>query len=208
MCQWLMAKYYDRIMHDAEEKGLGEWRGALLKTLQGDVLELGAGTGANLAFYPDNLNHLYLLEPSVHMRKHLKTRLENYAGLPLEILSDNAETISLADASVDAVVSTLVLCSVTNLDKALSEIYRVLKPGGHFYFIEHVAATNNPNRYKWQRRLDFIWKYLASGCRVTRDTETAIKRAGFQIESIERQSIRGVPPIVRPSIRGIAVKCA
>lgn len=207
MCQWLMAKYYDKIMQDAEEKGLRGWRKALLQNLSGDVLEIGSGTGANLEFYPPALKKLFLLEPGVYMRDQLKEKIQHYQQLDIELLSDSAETISLPDASIDAVVGTLVLCSVNDIDKALSEIYRVLRPGGAFYFIEHVAATENSQRYKWQRRLNFIWKLVTSGCQVIRETEKAIEQAGFKIINIERQSIRGVPPIVRPSIRGVAVKC-
>lgn len=112
--------------------------------------------------------------------------------------------LSLADASFDTVVCTLVLCSVNNLEKALSEIYRILRPQGKIIFIEHVAAINNLKRYQWQRRLEFLWKHIADGCHITRSTEDAIIKAGFQIVEINRQSMRGVPPITRPSIRGVA----
>ncbi|MDP3705846.1 MAG: methyltransferase domain-containing protein [Legionellaceae bacterium] len=206
MCQWLMAKIYDNIMQDAEDRGLRDWRQQLLQNASGDVLELGCGTGANLEFYPDTVKRLVLIEPSVHMRKKLQTKLSSGKHANIELLNDKAECISLPDASFDAVVCTLVLCSVNHLEKTLSEIHRILRPQGKLFFIEHVAATNNMTRYKWQRRFAFLWKCIAAGCHITRHTENAIAEAGFNILEIERQSMRGVPTIVRPSIRGIAMK--
>lgn len=206
MCQWLMAKVYDNIMQDAEAKGLRNWRQQLLQTISGDVLELGSGTGANLEFYPDTVKRIVIIEPSVHMRKKLQAKISGIKYANIELLNDTAESISLPDASFDAVVCTLVLCSVKHLEKTLSEIHRVLRPQGKLFFIEHVAATHNIKRYKWQLRLAFLWKFIAAGCHITRRTEDAIAQAGFKIVEIERQSMRGVPKIVRPSIRGVAIK--
>jgi ubiquinone/menaquinone biosynthesis C-methylase UbiE len=206
MYQWLWSKFYDKIMRDAEEKGLRDWRQTLLKNASGNVLELGSGTGANLEFYPSTLNRLVLTEPSHYMAQKLKAKISNYNLNNVEVLNDKAECLSLSDASFDTVICTLVLCSVKNLDQALSEIYRILRPQGKLIFIEHVAAVNNPARQRWQRRLNFLWKHIADGCHTTRSTEEAIIKTGFEILEINRQSMRGVPPIVRPSIRGIAIK--
>jgi ubiquinone/menaquinone biosynthesis C-methylase UbiE len=145
---------------DAEDKGLREWRRLLLQNLSGEVLELGCGTGANLEFYPNTVNRLVLIEPSVHMRQKLKGKLSCCKCSQVEILSDKAECISLADASVDAVICTLVLCSVNHLEQTLSEMHRVLRLQGKLFFIEHVAADNNTKRYKWQCRLAFLWKHI------------------------------------------------
>lgn len=206
MCQWLMAKFYDKIMQEAEDKGLREWRQVLLQDVSGDVLELGSGTGANLEFYPDAVKRLILVEPNNTMRKQLEEKVSGCKRTNIEILNDKGEHLSLADASVDVVVCTLVLCSVKHLEKALSEIHRVLRPQGKLIFIEHVAATNNIKRYRWQRRLAFLWKMMMAGCHITRQTEDAIAQAGFKLMDVQRQSMRGVPAIVRPSIRGVAVK--
>lgn len=206
MCQWVMAKFYDKIMREAEDKGLRDWRQLLLQNVSGDVLELGCGTGANLTFYPDTLTRLLLVEPNATMRKQLREKISKGNQASIEILSDKAEHLSLPDASVDAVVCTLVLCSVKDLAKSLAEIHRVLRPQGKLIFIEHVAATNNMKRYKWQRRLAFLWKCIAGGCHITRHTEEAMTQAGFKLIEVQRQSMRGVPAIVRPSIRGVAVR--
>lgn len=206
MYQWLLSKLYDNIMKDAEDKGLREWRRTLLSNVAGEVLELGCGTGANLDFYPSTIKRLVLVEPNIYMTQRLKEKLFSYQIQPIEILNDKAECLSLPDESFDVVVCTLVLCSVNHLEKTLSEVHRVLKPQGQFIFIEHIAAVNNLQRYRWQRRLEFLWKHIAGGCILTRCTEDAILKSGFKMIDINRQSMRGVPPIVRPSIRGVALK--
>lgn len=206
MFSWLMAKFYDKILADAEEKCLREWRSLLLKDLSGEVLELGCGTGANLEFYPPNIKNLVLAEPDQNMQIQLSKKLLQFPNLKTKVLDYNGETFDLPDNSLDAVISTLVLCTVKNPKKILSEIHRVLKPEGKLIFIEHVIAKNNPSRLKWQQRLEPIWKIVACGCHLTRDTESEIELAGFKYVEITRQSMRGVPPIVRPSIHGVAVK--
>jgi ubiquinone/menaquinone biosynthesis C-methylase UbiE len=201
-----MAKLYDCIMRDAEEKGLRDWRQQLLHDISGDVLELGCGTGANLEFYPETVKRLVLAEPSAPMRKKVQAKILRDKQLTVQLLHDHAEQLSLPAASFDAVVCTLVLCSVKNLEKTLAEIHRVLKPSGQLFFIEHVAASHHTKRYIWQCRFAFLWQLIAGGCHITRHTEDAIIQAGFKVITIERQSMRGVPKIVRPSIRGVAIK--
>jgi ubiquinone/menaquinone biosynthesis C-methylase UbiE len=202
----LMAKFYDKIMADAEEKCLRNWRAYLLQDLSGDVLELGCGTGANLEFYPAPVKHLVFAEPDLHMRQKFEIKLPQYQHLNITVLDYSGMTIPVPNNSFDAVVSTLVLCSVQNQQQMLSEIYRILKPQGKLVFIEHVAAVNNPGRLKWQKRLEPFWKIIACGCHLTCNTEQNIIQAGFQLSEITRQSMQGVPAIVRPSIRGIAFK--
>ncbi|HLF66585.1 MAG TPA: class I SAM-dependent methyltransferase [Gammaproteobacteria bacterium] len=206
MLSWLMAKYYDAMLRDAEEKCLHDWRKGLLTDVQGDIIELGCGTGANLAFYPATVNHLVLAEPSAPMRQQLNLKLAAYPHLPVFMVDYSAESIPVADESFDAVVSTLLLCTVKDPKLALTEIHRILKPQGKLLFIEHVAATHQTNRLKWQRRIEPFWKILQCGCHLTRDTEKNILQAGFKFEKINRQSMRGVPGIVRPSIYGEARK--
>lgn len=205
---WLMAQIYDRSMQDAETKCLHDWRLSLLGNLSGKVLEIGCGTGLNLEYYPDTVTQLTLLEPDANMRKklHEKINVRKNSNIKIEILDYAAESISLPNDSYDAVVSTLVLCSVKNQNKVLTEVHRILHPGGKFVFIEHIAATNKPDRLKWQRRLEPLWKIIACNCHLTRPTEKAITQAGFSFDEITHQSMRGVPAIARPSIKGIAVK--
>jgi ubiquinone/menaquinone biosynthesis C-methylase UbiE len=140
------------------------------------------------------------------MRRKLDAAVRSNKRASAEILDASLPTLPLEDDSCDAVVSILVLCSVPDLDRSLAEIHRVLRPGGRLAFLEHVAAENRPGRYKWQRRLEPFWKWFAGGCHLTRRTEDAIRRAGFEVESLRRESIRKAHPLVRPSIRGIARK--
>lgn len=203
---WVMAKIYDKTMQDAEAKCLGEWRSVLLGDLSGTVVEIGSGTGLNLEYYPNGIDQLILVEPDANMRTILSQKLAFKSSVSAKIIECAAESIPLPNESVDAVVSTLVLCSVNNQSQVLSEINRILRPKGKLIFIEHVAADKNLSRYKWQRWLEPIWKTIACGCRLTQQTESSIINAGFEFEEISRQSIRGVPPIVRPSIKGIAIK--
>ena len=206
LLSWLMAKYYDRIMQDAEERCLQDWRKTLLSNATGAVLEIGPGTGVNLSYYPNTITSLTLLEPEKYMADQLKLKLLKEAPYPIDLLTGHAESIPFPDATFNTVISTLVLCSVQNPEKSLAELKRVLTPGGKLIFIEHVAAVEQSPRLKWQRRLQPIWKKVAMNCHITRPTEQLLIQAGFIIQEIDRQSICGVPPIVRPSIRGIAVK--
>lgn len=204
---WLMAAIYDRFMRGAEEACLDRWRSELLRDVGDEVLEVGAGTGVNLRHYPATVRRLVLAEPDRHMRRRLLSRCGGIPGrLPAEVWDEPLEGLPVAPGSFDAVVSTLVLCSVPDLHAALAEIFRVLRPGGRFVFLEHVAADGSRKRLKWQRRVEPVWRLLAGDCHLTRRTEEAIIAAGFEIEHIRRESIRKAMPLIRPSIRGVARK--
>lgn len=198
---WLMAKIYDGFMSGPETACLGGWRRELLTGVTGRVLEVGAGTGANLPHYPEGSVDLTLTEPDPHMAELLAPRA---AARGARVLPDALGSLSLPDASVDTVVCTLVLCTVDHPDAALADLRRVLRPGGRLIFLEHVAAESGTSRRIWQGRLEPLWKRIAGGCCVTRDTEAAIGRAGFEVEQITRESMRRAPPWVRPTIRGVA----
>jgi ubiquinone/menaquinone biosynthesis C-methylase UbiE len=203
---WLMSVLYDRFMRESEQACLERWRGELLHDLAGKVLEVGAGTGATLPLYPAAVTRIVLCEPDGHMRRRLQARCAALAPGRAEVADCPAQALRWPAGSFDAVVSSLVLCSVPDQGAALSEIGRVLKPGGRLVFLEHVAADSNPPRLKWQKRVEPVWKHLMGNCHLTRRTEAAIAAAGFRIERIQRESIRKAMPLVRPSIRGVAVK--
>ncbi|GMV13241.1 MAG: methyltransferase domain-containing protein [Myxococcales bacterium] len=202
---WLLAKIYDPFMRKTEESCLAEWRRSLLSPLSGEVLEIGAGTGVNLAHYGPDVQRLVVAEPDPHMRRSLSRRVAA-SSRAVELLDAGADALPADAAAFDYVVSTLVLCSVPDLEAALGEIHRVLRPGGRLVFIEHVAAEDRPERLAWQERLEPLWVRIASGCHLTRRTDRAIEQAGFGIEAIVRQSVRKALPFVRPSIRGVAVR--
>ena len=203
---WLMAAVYDRFMRASEEACLARWRAELLRDLSGAVLEVGAGTGVTLPHYPKWVARLVVCEPDTHMRRKLKRKVDASALRNIEISDAPLDSLPFRAGEFDAVVCSLVLCSVPDQPAALAEIARVLKPGGRLVFLEHVAADGRPERLKWQRRIEPVWKHLMGNCHLTRRTEAAIAAAGFKIERIQRESIRKALPIVRPSIRGLARK--
>ena len=192
-------------MSKTEEACLKDWRQELLKNVYGDVLEIGAGTGANIHFYPDGVN-LVLAEPDKNMRKQIESKITQNNLKNIFLSVGAAEQIESEDESFDFVVSTLVCCSVTNLELALLEIKRVLKPGGSLVFLEHVGARKGSKRRFWQNFINPFWRKLAGNCHLNRETEAAILSAGFTINEIKRESMRKAIPVVRPTIRGIAVK--
>lgn len=204
LVSWLLAALYDRFMRGTEEAVLRRWRAELLAPLAGSVLELGAGTGANLPFYSPEVSRLVLSEPDRHFRRRLVRRLAE-VGRAAEVVDAPAERLPFPDASFDAVVSTLVLCSVPDLQRALAEARRVLRPGGRLVFLEHVAAEDRPGRLAWQRRLEPLWRRLAGNCHLTRRTADAIEAAGFRMDSCTRESLRKALPWTRPSVRGYAL---
>jgi ubiquinone/menaquinone biosynthesis C-methylase UbiE len=122
-----------------------------------------------------------------------------------EVSDSSLETLPFPDGEFDFVTCMLVLCSVPDLNHALGEIRRVLTPGGRLVFMEHVAAENRPDRLKWQRRLEPLWKRISGNCHLTRRTEQAILDGGFLLEQIQRESMRKSMTLTRPTIRGIAV---
>ena len=203
---WLLAPLYDTLMKNTEAHCLGEWRQALLQHAVGRVLEIGGGTGVNLQYYPDGVAQVIVTEPDPGMKKQLDQKFRELGKSHFETVSAKAETLPFDDSSFDTVVSTLVLCTVESPAKSLQEIHRVLKPDGLLIFIEHVHAHDNPGRARWQRRIEPIWKHFAGGCHLTRDTLSEIKKTGFHISELTRQSLRKAPPFIRPSIRGIAQK--
>jgi ubiquinone/menaquinone biosynthesis C-methylase UbiE len=200
-----MAQIYDRFMQRSEEQCLRAWREALLRPLEGSVLEVGAGTGANLALYPATLERLVLTEPDGAMRRKLERRAREL-GRDVRVLDAPIERLPFEAASFDALVSTLVLCSVRRQDEALAEMKRVLKPGGRLVFIEHVAAEPGARRRAWQGRLEPFWRRIAGNCHLTRETAEAIGAAGFVLDSCTRESMRKALPFLRPSVRGVARK--
>lgn len=202
----LLAAFYDRLMRRSETACLSQWRAELLGNLSGAVLEVGGGTGVNLPYYSRAVNRLVFVEPDRHMRWRLERRCRSAGVSNIEVVPEALEALRILPESFDAVVATLVLCSVPDLPAALRQIWTLLQPGGRLVFLEHVAATDNARRLRWQRRLEPLWRRLAGDCHLTRRTEEAILAAGFRIECIHRESIRKAVPLVRPSIRGVARK--
>jgi ubiquinone/menaquinone biosynthesis C-methylase UbiE len=177
----VFAALYDPIGASKERRWMGDRRRRLLAGARGAVLEIGGGTGANLAHYRD-VDRVTIAEPDPFMRSRIGPKLED-ARVPVEVSPARAEALPFPDGSFDTVVSTLVLCTVPDQEAALDEVRRVLRPGGRLLFIEHVRAADPAAR--WQDRLGPIWGRLFGGCHLDRDTVAAIEEAGFEIETFE-----------------------
>jgi ubiquinone/menaquinone biosynthesis C-methylase UbiE len=177
----IFAALYDQISASAERRWMGERRRRLLAGARGAVLEIGGGTGANLAHYR-NVDRVTIAEPDPFMRNRIGPKLDE-ARVPVEVSAAGAEALPYPDGSFDTVVSTLVLCTVPDQEAALDEVRRVLRPGGRLLFIEHVRAAGSAAR--WQDRLEPLWRRLLAGCHPNRDTVAAIEEAGFEIETFE-----------------------
>jgi SAM-dependent methyltransferase len=200
---FVFAALYDRIMRRGEERSMRKRRGELIANARGRTLEIGAGTGANIPYYPDAVRELILAEPFEPMRRRLERKLGE-SGKSASTLDASAEAIPLEDESVDTVVSTLVLCTVDFPDLALAEVRRVLRPGGQLLFLEHVRS-HSLRVARWQDRLETPWRHFGAGCRCNRDTIASIAAAGFSTQ-YEDAHWMGVPPILASLAIGRAVK--
>ncbi|EOA34009.1 hypothetical protein CARUB_v10021505mg [Capsella rubella] len=174
------------------------------------VLEIGVGTGPNLKYYPGNENIcVFGMDPNHKMEKYACESAKE-AGMKPEnfrFMKGVGEAIPLDDDSVDAVVATLVLCSVSDVTQTLNEIKRVLRPGGTFLFIEHVAAEDGSFFRHVQNVLDPIQQVVADGCHLTRKTDLHISAAGFGGGAeINNAAIYSFPWIIRPHVYGVAYK--
>jgi ubiquinone/menaquinone biosynthesis C-methylase UbiE len=193
---------YDRQLAKVERAGLEAMRQALLADAGGRVLEVGGGTGANLPHYGPAVETLTLTEPEPAMLRRLQRRVREEAP-ETAVVKAPAEDLPFDDDSFDVAVSTLVLCGVDNQPRALSELRRVLRPGGRLIFVEHVRSEE-PSLARWQDRLNGFNRLVAC-CDCNRRTLDAINAAGFDVTSVEHTSLEKVPPFVRPLIVGTAI---
>ncbi len=180
----------------------GTLKQELLGSLSGTVLEIGPGTGANLPYLPPSV-HWIGVEPNPYMHPYLREEAARL-GRDVEVRPGVAEDLTAPDASVDAVVCTLVLCSVHDPAQALREVYRVLRPGGRFVFIEHVAARRGTWQRQAQNLVQPLWTPVGDGCHPNRETWLTIEAAGFDQLDLVHFDI-GVP-LVGPHIAGVGVK--
>ena len=183
---------------------MAEHRKELLAGISGSVIEIGAGTGANFPHYPAGVGEIVAVEPEPYLRA-LATTAAAETSTPVRVVDAVADQLPFADASFDAAVSSLVLCSVANQAAALAELHRVLRPGGELRFYEHVRAES-PRFASAQRALDVVWPHLGGGCHASRDTLRSIADAGFAIEHVRRFVFRpcllGAP--TAPHVLGMA----
>jgi ubiquinone/menaquinone biosynthesis C-methylase UbiE len=199
------ARMYMRSAASAEVRGGTDHRRRLLDGLRGTVVEIGAGHGLNFPLYPPDVTEVVAIEPEPTLRSQAETAAKS-ATVPIRVLAGVADELPLGDASADAAVASLVLCTVPDQSRAFAEIRRVLRPDGELRFYEHVIPRCQPKRALFQViDRSGVWPAVAGGCHAARDTTEAIMQAGFEIEEIDRFgfSANRFQPLV-PHILGTA----
>jgi ubiquinone/menaquinone biosynthesis C-methylase UbiE len=196
------AAMYDHMSQKSEDAGLGEIREQVLADASGDVLEIGAGTGVNLAHYDAGLDSLVLTEPDPAMLRRLRPKALEQAPRA-QVVQAPVEALPFEDASFDTVVSTLVLCGVDDQARALGEMRRVLRPGGRLLFIEHVRSDDDPKLARLQDRINWL-NHLLVFCDCNRQTLAAIEKQGFTVSKLEHVEIPKAPKFGRTAIVGVA----
>lgn len=209
MAHPIFARFYTRVSRLMDEAGGIEYRRRLVAGLTGEVLEVGAGNGRNFPHYPSTVTRLVAVEPEPTMRA-AATDAARSAEVPVELVDGVAERLPAADGTVDAVVLSLMLCSVADPAAVLAEARRVLRPGGQLRFFEHVRA-DTPGMRGLQRALDAtVWPLLFGGCHTGRDSAAVIAAAGFDVTEIDhfRFPVSRVPSPSASHILGTAVRPA
>ena len=196
---WGYAKLGPRL----DRRGTADRRRELLSRATGRTVEVGAGTGLNLRYYPSAVTEVLAVEPDLYMFRHLVAALAS-APVPVRLKRASAEALPVEGASVDTIVMSLVLCSVPDTDAALAEALRVLKPGGRLLFFEHVRSQD-ARLARRQDRFERPWGWFGGGCHPNRDTLAAIGLAGFQVQEVERFDEPGAM-LAKPHILGWATK--
>jgi ubiquinone/menaquinone biosynthesis C-methylase UbiE len=180
---------------------LAAHRRSLLANTFGRVLEIGFGTGLNLPFYPDAVTQLTTVDNNPGARAIAARRLQKTPPtFEVESQTLSSESLPMADQTFDCVVSTWTLCSISNVTQALQEIYRVLKPGGHFFFVEH-GLSDDPKVQVWQNRLNPIQRIVGDGCNFNRNMRQLVEAQFSQVE------IEAFPEPDLPAVMGIRRHC-
>ncbi|MEI6485262.1 MAG: class I SAM-dependent methyltransferase [Sphingomonadales bacterium] len=208
-----MGLYSETIFPWVLDKALGHpnimrRRQALVSAASGAVLEIGFGSGATLPFYdPAQVSRLTVVEPSEGMNRRAAARLVQ-SPVPITSVPGAGERLPFADASFDTVVCCLTLCSVQDVGQVLAEVRRVLKPGGRFLFLEHVLS-DDPQRQRWQRRLNPVQRVVAVGCNLDRPSALLVQQAGFRLDPLpgqEEEPAFGALRKLTPLVMGCAIR--
>ncbi|MCZ4497616.1 MAG: SAM-dependent methyltransferase [Marmoricola sp.] len=173
----------------------GRWRAQALAAVRGEVLEVGFGSGTNLAHYPAGVARVDAVEPSDLAWQRAQPAVADF-GRPVRRVGLDGAALVLDDASVDAVVSAYTMCTIPDLDAALAEFQRVLRPGGALYFVEH-SLSPDPGVASWQRRIQPAWGRIGGGCHLTRDIPALVAGSGFALDGVESFYAPG-PRVSRP----------
>jgi ubiquinone/menaquinone biosynthesis C-methylase UbiE len=193
LCDWAMrAPDMARLRHE------------VLSEADGEILEIGFGTGLNLGHYPDHVRRITAIDPGVGMARIARHRIEQ-GNIDVELHIQTAEELPFDAGRFDSVISTWTLCSIPDANRAVAEIGRVLRAGGRFLFLEH-GLSDDLSVQRWQRRLTPLQRRLAEGCRLDLDVEGLVRGGPFRAADIERFLREGSSRIVGSMYRGEALK--
>ena len=198
--KWLFAVWYDLLNAGVEGRVI-PYRKETAGRTWGDVLEIGGGTGANIPYFPADTS-LTFIEPDKYMVNKLM-RTASKLGRDVTIVQEAGETLPFPDESFDCVITTLVLCMVSDHDSVIREARRVLQPGGAFFFYEHVVSPRRAGHW-WQNKLNPTWKFLTTGCNLNRDLTASIQDAGFREVELRSFDLSVGLPVTIPNIVGVA----
>jgi ubiquinone/menaquinone biosynthesis C-methylase UbiE len=193
LCDWTM-----------NDPKIAELRKEVLSEVGGKILEIGFGTGLNLAYYPEHVRRITAADPGEGMNRLARRRIEK-SLIEVDLRCVNAEELPVQDATFDCVVSTWTLCSIPDVQRALKEVYRVLKPGGRFVFVEH-GLSDEPKIQRWQRRLNWVQKRVGDGCRLDLDVEAVVSGLPFREVNLDRFVLERTPRTHETTYRGVATK--
>lgn len=166
-------------------------RWELLSTVDGEVLEIGFGTGLNLAYYPEHVHKITVVDPSPGMQRQARRRIDQ-SGIEVDQRLLSSEELPFNNQAFDCVVSTFTLCSIENVERTLNEVYRVLKPGGRFLFLEH-GLSPDAKVQKWQRRLNWLQRRLGDNCRLDRNVQALVRTEPFENVSLDEFYLEQTP---------------
>jgi SAM-dependent methyltransferase len=193
LCDWMMS-----------DPRMAKLRGEVLADVGGEILEIGFGTGLNLAHYPSGVRRITTADPNTGMNPLARRRIAE-AGIAVDQRASGGEELPFEDRAFDCVVSTWTLCSVREVGRALGEVHRVLRPGGRFIFLEH-GLSGDPRVRKWQKRLNPIQRLLGDGCRLDLDVPALVASRPFADIRVDRFEMEGVPRTHGTLYRGVATR--
>jgi len=201
----LFTLVYRAVAGAGERTGLGELRERALAPATGRLLILGLGPGHDLDHLPDEVTSVVAIEPSASMRTSAESRVAatRARGVDVEVVDAVGEALPIPDDTIDSVLLAYVLCTVADVDAALAEVRRVLRPGGVGCVMEHVRAPEGTWLRRSQRLVAPVWPRLAGGCHADRDTRAALSRAGFDVAGLRDITITSLPPVA-PTLVGTA----
>jgi ubiquinone/menaquinone biosynthesis C-methylase UbiE len=200
-CDHIFPRFMEWVMSGEEFRRL---RTELLAPIQGEVLELGIGTGLNLSHYPNTITELHAVDPASLLPNIVASRSAR-VSFPVRFRQQTAESLPYIDGHFDYVVSTWTLCTIPDAVRALQEVGRVLKPTGQFLFLEH-GRSNDQKIAAWQDRLNPIQNVIGCGCNLNRRIDQLVSQAGMKITHLDRFTMKDVPRLGGEMYRGTATR--